>query len=57
MSTTTLENISEADKNNIFDVLKGENYPCSATVIRMKLKKRSVILPEYPHKASDNNIL
>jgi len=47
MSLATLENVSGEDKEHIFDVLEDETYPCSATVIRMKLKKRGVVLPDY----------
>ena len=47
MSLTTLENITAKDKNLIFNVLEEETYPCSASVIRMKLKKRGVALPDY----------
>ncbi|SVB23798.1 uncharacterized protein METZ01_LOCUS176652, partial [marine metagenome] len=47
MSLATLENVSGEDKDHIFDVLEDETYPCSATVIRMKLKKRGVALPDY----------
>jgi len=47
MSLATLENVTGKDKDHIFDVLEDETYPCSATDIRMKLKKSGVILPEY----------
>ena len=47
MSLATLENVTGEDKDQIFDVLEKETYPCSVTDIRMKLKKRGVALPDY----------